>query len=390
MVQEILTKTANLDAWYRKINGIYLDRNFHRDAASIFAHLVEVMGGLSLLASGKTKTAVLPDRHIAKALAWWMALCGKLGIASVEDLVWRKFPYTCSYCLRNPHQDAICREMKQDAGLQWEKLNSLREANTIKRPTSLGAWQRMFAEIYPVSQVETFEAVFARFTEELGELAEALRAFPIAPQYIFSEAADVFAWLMHLENLRHAKENRRMVDLGERIEDVFFQTYPNKCLDCNNGVCVCPPILADTLGRIAHEIDPRIASSASRDALLSTEDALELFGIGERYVDVAGHRIPTGPAETRKIAHDVSRILEITLQNQQLLESSNFSQIQIMHRVENLATSQEMSADALRDLASAIAALPSEARSTILNFLTGAASAPLGQALIELVRAATG
>ena len=40
-----------LDGWYLLVNSIYLDRNFYRDPSSIFAHLVEVAGGLSLLAT---------------------------------------------------------------------------------------------------------------------------------------------------------------------------------------------------------------------------------------------------------------------------------------------------------------------------------------------------
>ena len=62
----------------------------------------------------------------------------------------------------------------------------------------------MFAEIYPVTAVEVYPATIGRFTEELGELAEALRAAPVAPGYFLSEGADVFAWLMHLQNLIHS------------------------------------------------------------------------------------------------------------------------------------------------------------------------------------------
>src|SRR6266852_9908452 len=69
-----------LDEWYRVVNSVYWNRNFYRDSMSIFTHLVEVVGGLSLLASQKKKEGVAPARHILKALAWWMALCGKVGI----------------------------------------------------------------------------------------------------------------------------------------------------------------------------------------------------------------------------------------------------------------------------------------------------------------------
>ena len=60
-----------------------------------------------------------------------------------------------------------------------------------------GYW--MFGDIYPASQTEDYKMTFARFTEELGELGEALRVSPVAPGYFLSEASDVFAWLMHLQ-----------------------------------------------------------------------------------------------------------------------------------------------------------------------------------------------
>jgi hypothetical protein len=42
--------------------------------------LVEVIGGLSLLASQKKKLGLTPENFIPKAFAWWMAICGKVGV----------------------------------------------------------------------------------------------------------------------------------------------------------------------------------------------------------------------------------------------------------------------------------------------------------------------
>jgi hypothetical protein len=55
---------------------MYLGRNFHRDRFAIFAHLVEILGGLSLLGTDKIKSDVSPETFVPKAVAWWMALCG--------------------------------------------------------------------------------------------------------------------------------------------------------------------------------------------------------------------------------------------------------------------------------------------------------------------------
>jgi pyrimidine deaminase RibD-like protein len=53
-------RRRSLDGWYHTVNYIYWDRNFHRDAQAIFMHLVEVTGGLSLLASSKKKPGLVP------------------------------------------------------------------------------------------------------------------------------------------------------------------------------------------------------------------------------------------------------------------------------------------------------------------------------------------
>src|SRR5712692_6565125 len=81
-----------LDEWYQTINAIYWNRNFYRDPMSIFTHAIEVIGGLSQLASQKKKTEIPPETFVPKVLAWWMALCGKVGVKSVADMVWGNSP----------------------------------------------------------------------------------------------------------------------------------------------------------------------------------------------------------------------------------------------------------------------------------------------------------
>jgi hypothetical protein len=49
----------------------------------------------------------------------------------------------------------------------------------------------------------------ARLYEELAELAEAVRVFPSVPGYFLSEASDVFAWLMKVQNIIDEKGGRR-------------------------------------------------------------------------------------------------------------------------------------------------------------------------------------
>src|SRR3954469_22126305 len=103
----------SLDQWYVKVNQIYLRRNFNRDSFALFGHLVEVMGGLSLLAAEKEKAEVDPHDFVAKALAWWMSLCGKVGVKSISQMLWLKFPNVCPYCLAKPHLQN-CAELKHE------------------------------------------------------------------------------------------------------------------------------------------------------------------------------------------------------------------------------------------------------------------------------------
>jgi pyrimidine deaminase RibD-like protein len=142
---EFLTaaRGRTLDQWYVSLNSTYFHRNFDRRPSDICLHLVEVIGGLSLLASEKSKPGVDKEAQVPKALAWWLSLCGKVGVRSVEAMLWDKFPRLCPYCQRSTHAQEECAEKKAaNPGPPWEVLARLGEKS--ERPTTLGGWQRMF------------------------------------------------------------------------------------------------------------------------------------------------------------------------------------------------------------------------------------------------------
>lgn len=118
----------------------------------------------------------------------------------------------------------------------------------------------MFRTIFKPHHKPEFESTFARLAEELGELAEAVRAFPAAPGYVLSEAADVFAWLMNIQNNIDFRDERQEEDYGKLLEESFCTAYPDYCTDCREQRCICPPILESTVGRIAKELpdDPEL------------------------------------------------------------------------------------------------------------------------------------
>jgi pyrimidine deaminase RibD-like protein/NTP pyrophosphatase (non-canonical NTP hydrolase) len=289
--QTIDPKTRRLDDWYHTINSIYFHSNFYRDVSSIFSHLVEIMGGLSLIATQKIKPEVKPEEYMAKAMAWWLALCAKVGLRSVEELLWYKFPYVCPYCKRRPHDDEVCREAKtKSRNPNWRDLRNLGLASTGQKPRTLGAWQRMYGEIYPATQTESYEVIFGRFTEELGELAEAVRVGPVVPGYFLSEAADVFAWLMKLVNVYEVKHGVTLQNRGKRIEEAMYQQYPDKCRVCQETMCRCQPILGSTLGRIAHDgPDPDLLLESS--PFMSSTEAAAFFEIGSVQIVLGSERL---------------------------------------------------------------------------------------------------
>lgn len=250
----------SLDTWYLNVNRVYWNRNFLRSRSEILLHLVEIIGGLSHLVSNKSKSGITAESYIPKAIAWWLALCGKAGINSVESMVWTKFPKVCTYCLENPHNPELCKDAKlHDRKEQWKHLGKLGEANL--RPRNLSEWQRMFDEIYPSKESDEYGPTFARLSEELGELAEAIRVFSSEPGYFLSEACDVFAWLMHLANLYETKNG---VPTDKRYSIIGFEmamAYPDYCPACLKRICSCPPILKTTIGRIVHEVPPNASYS---------------------------------------------------------------------------------------------------------------------------------
>lgn len=269
----------SIDEWYVELNKLYWNRNFQRDATAMLAHLVEVMGNLSVLVSKKQIKGAPVHKIIAKAIAWWFALCGKVGVKNVADLLWGKFPAVCPYCQQSPHAPDECAERKAASkGPVWSQLEGLTRDHADRRPRTLAEWQRMFGAIYPASSTDDVSKTFAKLMEEMGELAEAVRVFPAAPGYFLSEAADVFAWLMKISNLDDAGAAIPRKVRGDRLQEALARGYPGRCLDCSAAVCTCPPILATTVGRIAHEVPGERGSFAATGAFMTAEKASEMFG----------------------------------------------------------------------------------------------------------------
>ena len=356
-----------LDDHFYTINAIYFDRNYHRDASSIFAHLVEIMGGLSLLATQKRKAGVVPQMYIPKAIAWWLALCGKVGVRSVEDLLWSKFPYACAYCMKCPHVSSECQEIKRkNPTPNWMALHDRGLKETGRRPATIRDWQRMFAEIYPTQQTENYDTVFGRFTEELGELAEAVRVFQIGSAYFVSEAADVFAWLMHLANLIEEKSEIPIAEHGRGFEKTFCELYPDRCKDCNNPICTCPPILPSTLGRIAHEGPDDTSSGIG--LFLPPAQSMARFGLSAKPVVIGDQRIDIGPEMSDTIGQSIRTVIAL-LTSAKIRQRTMRRLSVIFQQIAFAASMHRLSGERVDDLSRAIRHLPENERQEVVRIL---------------------
>lgn len=368
-----------LDDWYVQINRIYLNKNFESDRFQIFAHLVEVIGGLSTLASDKQKPGTGAERYVPKAIAWWLALCGKAGVRSVEQLLWWKFPGVCPYCNESVHDDAKCQEAKaRSRGPDWDELERLGNANASKRPKTIAEWQQMFRTIYPAhASSEPYSMTFARLTEELGELGEALRVQPLAPGYFFSEAADVFAWLMHLQNLHEARIAVPVAQRCKVLTPAFGKSYWGHCSDCRRSVCVCPSILPSTLGRIAHEVPTNRLMSGHDGALLTLADAIELFSSVD--VNIGDKTLSVHQSDITELNQAVNQLIKLTLDQGRDLGVHAVLLMDSLYELRSLTDSQEVTDAALSQLVEAIKSIPPSANkdavvSGINDFSIGVAS----------------
>jgi pyrimidine deaminase RibD-like protein/NTP pyrophosphatase (non-canonical NTP hydrolase) len=267
-------RSRQLDDWYLVINRIYWDRNAERDASVIFLHLVELVGGLSGAISNKLKPGVNITQHLAKSIGWWLALSGRLGVRSVQELLWDKYPGICPYCQLPEHSDPKCRIVKKkDPGPDWRELEM--KGRTVTQPKSIAQWQRMFGTIYPASQMEQMDLCFTRLIEELGELAEAVRISAAVPGYFLSEAADVFAWLMKLQNI--LEMNLPDEQQGLALSDALCREYPERCRYCDKRMCSCPSILPGSVGRITHEVPRHRGSYGNSGRFITPDLARVLF-----------------------------------------------------------------------------------------------------------------
>jgi NTP pyrophosphatase (non-canonical NTP hydrolase) len=155
------------------------------------------------------------------ALSWFASLMNQLHI-DIEDEIWRRFPYLCSYCGSCP---CVCKAKKV-------QTRQPVVADEAKRPKTLRDFQKMFEAIYPASG-RTLDHAGVHLVEEMGEVAEAIFTFRGNHkdedfQNLRLESADLFSCLMGVFN-----------SLGVDLAQELAAMYSNDCFSCHAAPCRC-------------------------------------------------------------------------------------------------------------------------------------------------------
>ena len=165
----------------------------------------------------KEKTKI----NLLIALSWFMSIMNQIHI-DIEDEVWKRFPYLCSYCGSCP---CSCKEKKierrQDVSVDEKK-----------RPRTFEEFQNMFDKIYPSGR-RTLEYEGVHLAEEVGEFSEAILTYRGGHkdgdfQNVELEAADLFSCIMSVFN-----------SLSMSVAKELSVMFSNNCHVCKNAPCIC-------------------------------------------------------------------------------------------------------------------------------------------------------
>lgn len=226
------------------LDAIYSgSQNYAKTPYEIHAHLTEVCG-IFAKQLFKKKDSSEAAKFLPKIFAWSVALLKKVRPEQVnlEDIILRKFPTLCPYCLRKP-----CDCWKGEKPTLHDQ--HLRDAFYLHAPgmkRSVNDFQLMFRQIYEKSWVSDLDPatqssdiirhLFVRLIEEVAEVGEALRFHHLYPENFDNELADLLAWWFAIVSILPS-----IGDSSPHAEDYLWRAYPGHCPDCQMVPCLCRP-----------------------------------------------------------------------------------------------------------------------------------------------------
>jgi hypothetical protein len=125
--------------------AIYEHANMTRSREATFLHFVEVCSMLTMTHRQKNRERVDMAGALCKVLGWYFPLLAKMGVLSVEQMIFSKFPRVCPYCRLSRHQEGKCKLVKgTESTVNHSELKLIIEKNKSSMPSGLNEWQVMF------------------------------------------------------------------------------------------------------------------------------------------------------------------------------------------------------------------------------------------------------
>ena len=213
-------------------------QNYSKSKFEVLSHLSEVCGIASKYIV-KTHNFDRAVRFIPKIFGWACALLKSVDPHQVnlEDVILRKFPGCCSYCLNEP---CSCWSEAKPA-LSSSQLEQKFYAHAPSMKRGVRDFELLFTRIYGDAWRSSRDGelpttfAFVRMLEELAELSEAVRFYHLYPENFENELADFFAWWFALAVLLREQHGKEDVSLDQ----LLWSSYPGHCRDCESTPCFC-------------------------------------------------------------------------------------------------------------------------------------------------------
>lgn len=167
--------------------------------------------------NNKEKTRI----NLLISSSWFMSLMNQLHI-DIEQEIWKRFPYLCSYCASCP---CICKKEKVETRKQIP-------IDENKRPKTFEQFQEMLNQIYPAEK-RTLEKAGVHLAEEIGEFSEAILTYRGKHKdedfkQVVLEAADLFTHFLTVSSSMN-------MSIAKELSIMFY----NNCHVCKNAPCTC-------------------------------------------------------------------------------------------------------------------------------------------------------
>lgn len=204
-------------SFVKEVYGLPNDRCFNTwDMISNMERFI--MRGLKGIRKGDKEKIKI---NVLIAMSWFMSIMNQLHI-DIEDEVWKRFPYLCSYCASCP---CSCGEKK----IETRQSVPIDES---KRPKTMGDFQQMLERIYPPEK-RTLDHAGVHMAEEVGEFSEAMLTFRGRHREgdfknVKLEAADLFTNILGVFNSLN-------MSAAKELSLLFHEN----CHICHNAPCIC-------------------------------------------------------------------------------------------------------------------------------------------------------